>query len=86
MDPSAKTSFFQEEKSLFHKGKGVPLEGPFLGYFSQGNFGKVNENVHFSDFRMFCFWSPVSLGVLAPFHEPIETLFCRVMEKLFLER
>ena len=37
-----------------HRGKGVPLEGPFLGCFSQGNFGKVNEIVLFHHFRIFC--------------------------------
>ena len=59
MDPSAKTSFFQEEKKPLSQAQGVPLEGPFLGHFSQGNFGKVNENVHFSDFRIFCIFDPV---------------------------
>ena len=37
----------------FHRGKGVPLEGPFLGCFSQGILGEMNENTHFSDFRIF---------------------------------
>ena len=57
----------------FHRGKGVPLEGPFLGCFSQGILGEMNENTHFkdSDFRIFCslpnrlLW-PFPL-VLAPF-------------------
>ena len=40
------------------QGQGVPLKGPFLGHFSQGNLSKVNENVHFSDFRMFCYFDP----------------------------
>ena len=38
------------EKASFTGAKGVPLEGPFLGHFSQGNFGKVNENVHLKGF------------------------------------
>ena len=46
----------------FHRGKVVPLEGPFLGCFSQGNFGEMNENTHFSDFRIFCYFDPTSLG------------------------
>ena len=46
--------------------KGVPLKGPFLGHFSQGNLSKVNEIVHFSDFRMFCIWSLLRLVVLTP--------------------
>ena len=50
----------------FHRGKGVPLKGPFLALFSQGNFGKVNENAYFSVFRIFCYVSPVSLGYLEP--------------------
>ena len=33
-----------------HRGKGVPLEGPFLGCFSQGNLSKVNEIVLFHHF------------------------------------
>ena len=33
--------------------KGVPLEGPFLGHFSQGILGEMNENTHFSVFRIF---------------------------------
>ena len=47
-------------KCLLHRRQGVPLKGPFLGHFSQGNLSKVNEIVHFSDFRMFCFLSPIS--------------------------
>ena len=49
-------------KCLLHRRKGVPLKGPFLGHFSQGNLSKVNENVHFSDFRMFCYFDPTPLG------------------------
>ena len=45
-------------KCLLHRRQGVPLKGPFLGHFSQGNLSKVNENVHFSDFRMFCYFDP----------------------------
>ena len=65
---------------LLHRGKGVPLKGPFLGHFSQGNLSKVNENVHFSDFRMFCYFDPVSVGyfsllrlvLLTPIFSPIQ--------------
>ena len=37
-----------------HRGKGVPLEGPFLGCFSQGNLTEMNEMRVFGHFRMFC--------------------------------
>ena len=50
----------------FHRGKGVPLEGPFLGCFSQGILGEMNENTHFSDFRIFCYSDPASLGFFEP--------------------
>ena len=53
-------------KCLLHRRQGVPLKGPFLGHFSQGNLSKVNENVLFSDFRMFCYFDPTSLGFLTP--------------------
>ena len=36
-----------------HRGKGVPLEGPFLGCFSQGNLTEMNEMRVFRGFRMF---------------------------------
>ena len=36
-----------------HREQGVPLEGPFLGHFSQGILGEMNEKTHFSDFRIF---------------------------------
>ena len=39
----------------FHRGKGVPLEGPFLGVFHRGFLGEMNENTHFSDFRIASF-------------------------------
>ena len=39
-----------------------PLEGPFLGCFSQGNLAKVNEIVLFHHFRIFCCFNPASLG------------------------
>ena len=45
-----------------HRGKGVPLKGPFLAHFSQGNLSKVNENAHFSVFRIFCSFDPILLG------------------------
>ena len=41
-------------QGLLHRGQGVPLKGPFLGYFSQGNLSKVNQIVHFSVFSLFC--------------------------------
>ena len=34
--------------------QGVPLEGPFLALFSQGNLTKVNEMRSFRGFRIFC--------------------------------
>ena len=47
-------------EGLVQRGKGVPLKGPFFAHFSQGNFAKVNEIVHFSVFRIFCyFWTPL---------------------------
>ena len=49
-------------KGLFHRGKGVPLKGPFFAHFSQGNFGKVNEIVLFSVFRIFCNFSLLRLA------------------------
>ena len=36
-----------------HRGKGVPLKGPFLGCFSQGNLTEMNEMRGFRGFRMF---------------------------------
>ena len=77
-DPSAKTSFFQDEKRLFHRRQGVPLKGPFLALFSQGNLSKVNEIVHFSDFRIFCSFDPASLGYLSLIHA--------IMEEFYFER
>ena len=56
-----------------HRGKGVPLEGPFLGCFSQGNLTKVNEIVLFHRFRIFCNSSLLRLGILTPFHLAIPT-------------
>ena len=50
----------------FHRGKGVPLEGPFLGHFSQGILGEMNENTHFSDFRIFCCFNPTTPGYERP--------------------
>ena len=66
-----------------HRGKGVPLEGPFLGCFSQGNLTKVNEIVLFHRFRIFCYLDPASLGnssllrlgILTSFHLAIPTYF-----------
>ena len=49
-----------------HRGKGVPLEGPFLGCFSQGNLTEMNENAHFSVFRIFCDFDPFLLGHFRP--------------------
>ena len=49
-------------KCLLHRRQGVPLKGPFFGHFSQGILSKVNENVHFSDFRMFCILTPIFLA------------------------
>ena len=49
-----------------HRGKGVPLEGPFLGHFSQGILGEMNENTHFSDFRIFCFFELLFLRISTP--------------------
>ena len=40
--------------------KGVPLEGPFLGHFSQGNLGEMNEKTYFSDFNIFCDFNPTT--------------------------
>ena len=54
-------------KGLFHRGKGVPLKGPFFAHFSQGNFGKVNEIVLFRVFRIFWYFDPASLGHSLPF-------------------
>ena len=53
-------------KGLFHRGKGVPLKGPFFAHFSQGNFGKVNEMRVFRVFNIFCFFEPASLGYSDP--------------------
>ena len=55
-------------KRLLHREQGVPLKGPFLGHFSQGNLGEMNENAHFSVFRIFCGFDPALLGCssLAP--------------------
>ena len=50
----------------FHRGKGVPLKGPFLGCFSQGILGEMNENTHCSDFRIFCFFDPASFEDFNP--------------------
>ena len=50
----------------FHRGKGVPLEGPFLGCFSQGILGEMNENTHFSDFRIFLDFNPTTPGFERP--------------------
>ena len=49
-----------------HRGKGVPLEGPFLGCFSQGILGEMNEKTHFSDFRIFCLFEPALLEDFNP--------------------
>ena len=49
-------------KRLLHRRQGVPLKGPFLAPFSQGNFGKVNEIVLFSRFCIFCNFSLLRLG------------------------
>ena len=53
------------KKRLLHREQGVPLKGPFLGHFSQGNFAKVNENAHFSVFCIFGYFDPASLGHLS---------------------
>ena len=46
------------EKRASQGARGVPLKGPFLALFSQGNLTKVSEN---APFRVFCifwlFWS-----------------------------
>ena len=58
----------KDSPKFLHRGKGVPLKGPFLAHFSQGNFGKVNENVHFGDFRIFAFFKTLLRLPLEPFH------------------
>ena len=40
----------------FQGAKGYPLKALFWG-FSQGILGEMNENTHFSDFRIFCYFS-----------------------------
>ena len=52
----------EKNDTLFHREQGVPLEGPFLAHFSQGNLGKMNEIVHFSGFRIFCGLGPALQG------------------------
>ena len=69
-------------KGLFHRGKGVPLKGPFFALFSQGNLGKVNEIMHFDDFRIFCDFNPALLGILGLFHWAIPADFPWVMKDL----
>ena len=54
---------FQMPSSQAHKG--YPLKALFWPFFT-GENSKVNENVHFSDFRMFCYFDPTSLGFLTP--------------------
>ena len=52
--------------------KGVPLKGPFLAHFSQGNFGKVNEIVLFRRiFASFVYFDPASLGHWSLLHSLI---------------
>ena len=53
----------------FHRGKGVPLEGPFLGLFHRGFLGEMNENVHFSDFRIFWYFDLLRLRISTPPHQ-----------------
>ena len=63
------------QKRLLHREQGVPLKGPFLGHFSQGNFAKVNENVHFGVFRIFCVLSLLRLGILTLLRVAFEACF-----------
>ena len=63
---------------LLHRGKGVPLEGPFLGCFSQGNLTKVNEIALFHRFRIFCNACSVPLGRLGGWCPVIPTLLWTV--------
>ena len=61
----------------------VPLKGPFLGHFSQGNLSKVNENAHFSDFRMFCCFDPASLGCFSLLRLVVNISFLDLLPRLF---
>ena len=50
----------EKNDACSHREQGVPLEGPFLGHFSQGILGEMNEKTYFSDFNIFCDFNPTT--------------------------
>ena len=66
VNPKEKVFGRRSLKSVLHRGQGVPLKGPFLGHFSQGILGEMNEKTHFSDFNIFSDFDPATPGLERP--------------------